>query len=204
MLNHKSCKIQKHKLQKTTIGRPSHPKKKKSIDFSFEKVKENPDLMYQLKFTAEINKLIFKSPHLKSFYQKMEKEKQNTKKRKAKPLSFPPETIFIHCQKKRNFFDFMSLILESSRNQLGLSNLCHEVLSWFLQYFVKEMHEVEGEENPKINRNIREKQIVEKMTNNALINWKIHDYFEKKFFYGLLGIFEKCYRFFEENCQKEL
>lgn len=197
MLNRKSCKIKKPKAEKSNRGRPKDHENIKNSELSFKKLKENPDIVYQLKITAEISKLILKSPNIEEFYLKMQKENRSTSKKKEKSIKYCNEIKKFSSQKKQDFFDFVSLILEKTGNQLGLSSLCNEVLSWLLQYFVKEMNEFDASADQKNNLSIITQQILDKIKKNVLRNWKIHDYFDEDFVYSLFRVFENCRKCFE-------
>lgn len=198
MLNPKSCKIRKSNPEKTSRGRPKAQKSCKNFQFSLKKLQENPNLMYQLEFPAKINKLIFESPKIDVFYRTMQKENRKAAERAEKESGFCDRIHYFPSKKKQDFFDFVSLILESTQNQLGLSSLCSEMLSWILQYFVNEMDELNVEENQRKDLDTITQQILNRIDENALISWKLHDYFDRNFFYRLFGVFEECRKFFEK------
>lgn len=191
-MNKASKKIKKDKCN---AGRPRLSQISAEPRFSLEELWQNPRLAFSLTLPSNIIKLIFESPSLHRIRENNANNSQN-----FEITSYPDERRYpqMDYRGKREFFDFMTLILKVSSSHLRLNEDCQECLSWCLERFVDEMEDFNVVKEGRWQRNFREfsRSLVDRSFENAGFRLRVSKYFDREFCLKLFEVFERSRKYF--------
>ena len=198
----------KIKKGKNNAGRP--PTLQINIEhkkITLQELKNNPRLVYSLEIPTKIDHLIFK-------YKSQSFDRRITNNENTNRIftinEYPNRQRYTQQNNrgKTEFFNFMTLILETSSSYLGLNDDFNfqSILSTCLESFVDKMLDLNVKE---IERDKKQKfksfktDLLNELSQNAEFIVNISNYFAYEFCDELLKIFESSRKFFITMCEGE-